>query len=250
MTELITANKRRSIALGAGFVLVVCLVGAVLGLLIGQLLLGAIAGLVVGAVFWALAFKTADVRALKACGAVPADRDHYQRLHNLVEGLCVAIGLPKPQIFVVEDGALNALATGRDPKHASLAVTTGLLERLDRVELEGIVAHELAAIRAHDTGVATLAVSLAAGIPLVGDRILRAVLPPDRDTSADIAAASITRYPPGLVAALEKLRNGSTVVGGVKASTAHLWICSPLAETPADDGRTPLEQRIALLREI
>lgn len=250
MFELITANKRRTVVLVAGFTLAVCLVGAVLGLLVGQLLLGALAGLLVGAGVGGIAYATADAFALKACHARPADRDHYQRLHNLVEGLCVAIGLPKPQIMVIEDPALNALATGRDPKHASLAVTTGLLEQLDRVELEGVVAHELAQIRVHDTLLGTVAATLAARLPLVGQSLLSKLVPSGRDTSADLAAAAITRYPPGLIAALEKLRAGSTVVRGAKAATAHLWICTPVADGSADGLGTPLEQRIALLREM
>lgn len=251
MFELITANKRRSAALIAAFVLVFCLIGVVVGLVVGQLVLGLLVGFAVGAAIAAMAYFKADAKALKASGATVADAGHYQRLHNLVEGLCVAIGLAKPQILVVEDAALNAFATGRDPKHAALVVTTGLLEQLDRVELEGIVAHELAVIRAHDTLVGTVAVTLAAGIPVVGRSLLSAVLRPDRETSADIAATAITRYPPGLIAALEKLRNGSNVVRRAKASSAHLWLCSPLADTVgADAGRVSLEERIALLREM
>ena len=86
-----------------------------------------------------------DKIALAASRAKPADGPEYQRYHNLVEGLCIAAGLPKPRLYVVDDPAPNAFATGRNPKHAALAVTTGLLEMMNRVELEGVIAHELCA---------------------------------------------------------------------------------------------------------
>ena len=84
-----------------------------------------------------------DKIALAASRAKPADGPEYRRYHNLVEGLCIAAGLPKPRLYVVDDPAPNAFATGRNPKHAALAVTTGLLEMMNRVELEGVLAHEL-----------------------------------------------------------------------------------------------------------
>ena len=90
----------------------------------------------------------------------PADPQEYRRLYNLVEGLCIAGGLPKPRIYVVDDPAPNAFATGRNPKHAAIAVTTGLLEKMNRVELEGVLAHELSHIKNYDILVSTLAVTM------------------------------------------------------------------------------------------
>ena len=92
--------------------------------------------------------------------AKPADPTTYARLHNLVEGLCIASGLPKPRVYVIDDEAPNAFATGRDPKHAAIAVTTGLLEKMNRVELEGVIAHELSHIKNYDILVSTLAVTM------------------------------------------------------------------------------------------
>ena len=99
--------------------------------------------------------------------AQPADPHEYARLHNLVEGLCIASGLPKPRIYIVDDPAPNAFATGRNPKHAAIAVTTGLLEKMNRVELEGVLAHELSHIKNYDILVSTLAVTMVGVIALV-----------------------------------------------------------------------------------
>ncbi len=105
--------------------------------------------------------------------AVPADPVQYARYHNLVEGLCIASGLPKPRLYIVDDPAPNAFSTGRNPKHAAVAVTTGLLEKMNRVELEGVLAHELSHIRNYDILVMTLAVTMVGIIALLSDFFLR-----------------------------------------------------------------------------
>ncbi|MFZ9443888.1 MAG: M48 family metalloprotease, partial [Ilumatobacteraceae bacterium] len=101
--------------------------------------------------------------------AQPADPAVYQRLHNHVEGLCIASGLPKPAVYIIEDPAPNAFATGRNPQHAAIAVTTGLLDKMNRVELEGVVAHELSHIRNYDILVSTIAVVLVGTVAIVTD---------------------------------------------------------------------------------
>ena len=133
MLELITANKRRSALLIAAFVLLTVAVGLLVGLLVGKGLLVTLSALGVAAAMSAVSYWKADAIALAVSRAVPADPVEYRRLHNLVEGLCIASGLPKPRVYVVNDPAPNAFATGRNPKHAALAVTTGLLERMNRV---------------------------------------------------------------------------------------------------------------------
>src|SRR4051812_45853867 len=105
--------------------------------------------------------------------AKPADPVEYARFHNLVEGLCIASGLPKPRLYIVQDDAPNAFSTGRNPKHAAVAVTKGLLEKMNRVELEGVLAHELSHIRNYDVLVMTLAVTMVGIIALISDYFLR-----------------------------------------------------------------------------
>src|SRR5690242_17853793 len=129
MFELVRSNKRRSVLLVAGFVLVVVAIGLVVGMLVGLGWWGiAIALVLSGGLAFASYWKS-DAVALHVSRAQPADPEVYKRLHNLVEGLCIASGLPKPRVYIVDDPAPNAFATGRNPQHAAIAVTTGLLEK-------------------------------------------------------------------------------------------------------------------------
>jgi heat shock protein HtpX len=118
-------------------------------------------------------YYNSDKIAIAASRAKPADETEYRRYHNLVEGLCIAAGLPKPKLYVVNDPAPNAFATGRNPKHAALAVTTGLLGTMNRVELEGVIAHELSHVKNYDILVTTIAVLAVGVIALIADFGLR-----------------------------------------------------------------------------
>ena len=301
MFELIRSNKRRSVALVAGFMIVVVLVGLAIGLLVGNGPVFTIIALVISAAIAFGSYWKADAIALRVSRAVPADPQQYQRLHNLVEGLCIAGGLPKPRVYIVDDPAPNAFATGRDPNHAAIAVTTGLLEKLNRVELEGVVAHELSHIRNYDILVSTLAVTMVGAVALMTDMAIRmmwwnggrvsrrgdhgdssnplafvgfallivapiiakamqATISRRRETLADVSACQLTRYPPGLISALEKLQQDTTVTHSASTATAHLWIEQPMSGV-GDHGKLagvhkmfathpPLEERIALLREL
>jgi heat shock protein HtpX len=301
MFELIRSNKRRSALLILSFVVVLAVVGWGFGALIGYGIIGTVVALVFAGGMAFASYWKADAIALAVSRAKPADPEQYQRLHNLVEGLCIASGLPKPRVYVVDDPAPNAFATGRDPKHAAIAVTTGLLEKMNRVELEGVVAHELSHIRNYDILVSTLAVTLVGAIallsnvamrtmwwnggrvrrggdqrnggnplaiigfallilaPLLG-KLMQAAVSRKRETLADISACQMTRYPPGLISALEKLRDDTTVTHSATSATAHLWIEQPMSGV-GDGGRLgtwnkmfdthpPLDERIALLREL
>ena len=300
MFELIKANKRRSALLIFCFVVLLSLVGAAFGVLFNAGPIAAIIALVFSGAMAFFSYWKADAIALAVSRAKPADPQQYQRLHNLVEGLCVAGGIPKPRVYIVEDPAPNAFATGRSPKHAAIAVTTGLLEKMNRVELEGVIAHELSHIRNYDILVSTLAVTLVGSIALLtnigmrmmwwnggrvrreGDRnggnplailglvllifapiigkLMQAAVSRRRETLADVSACQMTRYPPGLISALEKLRDDVTVTHAATTATAHLWIEQPMsgvgdrgkfgAINRMFDTHPPLEERIALLREL
>jgi heat shock protein HtpX len=299
--QQIASNKRRSAALIFGFVLLVVLVGVVVGYLVGGGPTASVVALVIAAVMAVTSYWKSDAIALSVSRAVPADPATYQRLHNLVEGLCIAGGLPKPRVYIINDPAPNAFATGRNPQHAAIAVTTGLLEKLNRVELEGVVAHELSHIRNYDILVSTIAVTLVGSIALMTDLAIRlmwwnggrtsrdgdrdnganplaifgfvllilapiiakamqAAVSRKRETLADVSACQMTRYPPGLIGALEKLKSDTTTTHSASMATAHMWIEQPLSGV-RDNGKLsffhrmfdthpPLDERIALLKEL
>jgi heat shock protein HtpX len=171
--QQIAANKRKTVFLIFLFVLLLFAVGAAFNFF----LQGGWAGLIIVAVIVivssCISYFNSDKVALAMSHAVPADPVQYARYHNIVEGLCIASGLPKPRLFIVDDPAPNAFSTGRNPKHAAVAVTTGLLEKMNRVELEGVLAHELSHIRNYDVLVMTLAVTMVGIIALLSDFFLR-----------------------------------------------------------------------------
>ncbi len=285
-----------------GFVVLVVAVAWAFDLLLGYGVAGLVVALVVALLSSVAAYWKSDSVALAMSRAHPADPVTYARLHNLVEGLCIAGGLPKPRVYVIDDPAPNAFATGRNPQHAAIAVTTGLLERMNRVELEGVLAHELSHIKNYDILVSTMAVTLVGVVALLSDfglrfwifgggrrrdndnngggagaalalvgfallllaplvaRVMQLSISRRREALADVSGVALTRYPPGLIAALKKLQEDQTVVGTASKATAHLWIESPLARRPEEgswsrmnrlfDTHPPLEERIAALEEL
>ena len=303
MYDQIAANKRRSALLVVAFVVVVAATAWAFNLLIGGGVVGLVVALAISAGIAAVAYWKSDAVALAMSHARPADPVEHARLHNLVEGLCIAAGLPKPRVYVVDDDAPNAFATGRDPRHAAVAVTTGLLAKLNRIELEGVLAHELSHVKNYDILVSTLAVTMVGMVALLSDwglrflwwggprhrddqraggagpaaavavvgfaflllaplaaRLMQLAVSRRREGLADVTGVSLTRYPPGLVAALEKLRDDKTVVHSGSRATAHLWIESPVARTGSEgrlpwlgrlfDTHPPLDERIQALREL
>ncbi|HEX7097446.1 MAG TPA: M48 family metalloprotease, partial [Acidimicrobiales bacterium] len=166
-------NRRWTwVLLAASFVLV-AIVGAVVAWALGGGRVGALVGVVVALAFVLFAFFGSTSLTLSVTGARPAPVEQYPQLHNIVEALSIASGVPKPRVYVVDDPAPNAFATGRDPEHAVVAVTTGLLERMDRDELEGVIAHELAHVRNLDIRVMTVAVATAGSVAVITDLFWR-----------------------------------------------------------------------------
>jgi len=172
----IAANKRRTVYVMAGFTLLITAVVAVFDLAFaGGPGFIAIALVIAVSMVWAGYFYSAKL-AIAAAHAREADPDQYRQLHNIVEGLCLGVGLPKPRIYVVDDPAPNAFATGRNPQHAAIAVTTGLLETMNRTQLEGVLAHELSHIHNYDILIGTIAVTLVGFAALLADFGLRLLL--------------------------------------------------------------------------
>ncbi|HET6966404.1 MAG TPA: M48 family metalloprotease [Acidimicrobiales bacterium] len=216
--------------------------GLILGFTVGWIA-GLVAFVVVGAAlgFWA---RTGGDRVVSArLHGRPADPRSDARLCNLVEGLCTGAGVRQPRLLVVDSDGLNALAAGTSSRRGLLAVTTGLLSELDRIELEAVLAEELWQIR-HDEVVPTtvLAATMGVGRSLaLGD---------DRDAAADQGAVSLTRYPPALASALEKIESKGAVVAGQPGYMAQLWMADPRPSAPPSRGRLPLAERIEALREL
>lgn len=173
MYDEIASNKFRSGALVAVFVLLVMLVGWVFGRFTGFGNWGVFLAFAVAvAMAWG-SYWFSDSIVLSMSRARPVSRETEPYIVNTVEGLAIAAGLPTPRAYVIDDPAPNAFATGRNPEHAAIAVTTGLVEKLDRLELEGVIAHELAHVKNYDTLISTLAVVLAGTIALLSDWLLR-----------------------------------------------------------------------------
>lgn len=207
-----------------------------------------------------------DKLVVAMTGAKPADPTKHRDLINVVENLSITAGLPMPKVYVVDDPAPNAFATGRDPKHAVVAATTGLLSILDRTELEGVMAHELSHVGNRDMLVSTVAVVLAGFVAIVADIFLRMTMfgGGDRDSKAgvvflvlgivgivlapiaaqliqmaisrkreylaDASGALLTRYPEGLASALEKISQYSRPMRRANNATAHLFIADPFGK--------------------
>lgn len=214
-----------------------------------------------------------DKLVLKMTNAKPVAKNDAPELYNIVENLAITAGLPMPKVYVVEDTAPNAFATGRNPEHAVIAVTTGLLAILDRNELEGVVAHEMSHIGNRDMLVMTVAVVLAGFVAIIADFFSRAlmfdgnrenrspiflivgivgiILAPlaaqlmqmaisrRREYLADASGALLTRYPEGLASALEKISNAVKPMKSASHATAHLFIADPFA-----GGRPSLWQKV------
>lgn len=176
MYEQITKNKRRSILLVLLVLGLAAGLGYVFGLLFAFGVGGAIIALIIAAAMAWWSYRYGDRVVLRVSGARPASREEYPQYHNIVEGLCIAAGIPKPELYVIPEKALNAYATGRNPEHASVGVTEGLLESLSRVELEGVLAHELAHVRNRDILVNTLVATLVGVVVLLADMMRRSFL--------------------------------------------------------------------------
>lgn len=208
-----------------------------------------------------------DKIVIATTGARPISEEEAPELHNIIENLAITAGLPKPKIYIVNSAQPNAFATGRDPEHAVVAVTTGILERLNRTELEGVLAHELSHVGNRDMLISTVVVVLVGVIQLMADMFMRSMwwgrMGGDRDRNnqaqlvfmligvilsllaplaailiqlavsrkreylADASGALLTRYPDGLASALEKIAADNTPMKQANHAIAHLWLDDP-----------------------
>jgi len=172
--ELIAKNRRTSMMMLAIEFLLVGILGGAIGFLVSRslttgVIIGASIAILIDMIAWLVAVRA----TIALTRAVEVGPEQAKVLHNVIDGLCIATGLPKPRVYIVDDPAPNAFSTGRNPKHAAVAATTGLLDKMNRVELEGVLAHELSHIRNYDVLVMTLAVTMVGMIALLSDFFLR-----------------------------------------------------------------------------
>lgn len=267
------------------FLVILALLGVLFGTITGKpsILYGVIAGSVVYAFFQ---YFLASKMALAVNGAREVTKKDEPELYRVVQNLSITMGLPMPKVYVMEDPALNAFATGRDPKHASVAATRGLLDALDRKELEAVMAHEMGHVTNYDIRVMMVVLGLVSAIGFVADVLMRAmwfrddeespstplmivlsiaaaILAPfaamlvqmavsrSREYLADGTSALVTRYPEGLISALEKIRDYGSSMQKQNTATAHLFFANPLSGKSIArlfSTHPPVEDRIARLR--
>jgi len=271
--EAQSQNRVRTVLLLVGFTAVVLLLGWVFGEVLG----GRGAGIAIlpfalglSLVLSAGSYFAGDSLVLAQSRARELRPDEEKVLRDVVETLAVGLGIPAPKLYVIEDPAPNAFATGRDPRHASVAVTRGLLEKMDRTELEGVIAHELSHVGNRDIRVMLLVTVLVGTVALLSDFLLRsmfwggrgnrdrsgggaifvivglvlAILTPiiatliqfavsrQREYLADASGAFLTRYPAGLASALRKIAADTNVLQVANKATASLYIANPLHDHP------------------
>lgn len=289
MYSQIDANKRKTLLLMFGFFMLVGVVAYIVGLYFKNYSITAFAVIfATGYAFWS--YYASDKLALMVNNAKQIQKSDDVRLWRIVENLSITVGLPMPRVYIMQDASLNAFATGRDPAHAAVAVTTGLLEVMNDNELEGVLAHELGHIQNYDIRVSMIAFGLVAAVSIISDTVLRMmfwgggdddndnnspivmvlaivaiVLAPlvasliqlaisrKREYLADATGALTTRYPEGLASALEKIAAHGSTMQKQNPSTAHLFFANPLNGKSFSNlfsTHPPVADRIKALREM
>ena len=275
MYEAQAQNRTRTVLLIAGFTIVVVALAFVFGDVLGGSSSAGVAlipfAIALSAGSSLVSYFAGDALVLAQSRARELGPDEEKVLRDVVETLAVGLGIPTPKLYVIEDPAPNAFATGRDPKHASVAVTRGLLDRMDRTEIEGVIAHELSHVGNRDIRVMLLVTVLVGTVALLSDWLLRsmwwggrdrgrdrgnagailllvgivlAILTPiiagiiqmavsrQREYLADASGAFLTRYPEGLASALRKIAADEHVLAVANKATASLYIANPLKDHP------------------
>jgi len=286
----ITANKRNTVLIIAAFILIVGGLGFIGGALAGNTLGYGITTLVIAGSYATIQYFLAGSQALSMSGAKQIGKADNPRLYRIVENLAITTGMPMPKVYIIDDPAPNAFATGTKPEKAVVAATTGLLDIMDDAELEGVMAHELGHVRNYDIRVSLIVFGLVVAVGLIADFFMRlsffgggrsnnngngillivfglvaAVVAPlvaavvqaavsrQREYLADATGAEITRYPDGLARALDKLQQHGRPLRRQNATMAHLYISDPMKPGIMDrlfSTHPPIPQRIERLQRI
>lgn len=263
--KLVDANKARSALVIACFIAFITAATYLICYVLGFDLSAVGIALIFSGTLSLISYYFSDQIILSISGALPANRRDHFDFYTVAENLYRPAGIPLPKLYVLEDSAMNAFATGRDPQHAVVCATTGLLQKLTRTELEGVIAHEMSHIRNYDTRLMSIVTILVGLITLLADILLRtnirgksdrdegnmgaflmiagfilALLSPiiakliqlaisrRREFLADATGVSITKYPEGLASALEKLSGDKDPLEAANKATSHLYIVNPL----------------------
>lgn len=291
MYRAIAANKRNTWFIMVFFLILVGALGYLADLFMAGNGTGVVFfGVVIGAlVYVGIQYYSAGSQALAMAGAVQIQKADNPRLYRIVENLSITTGLPMPKVYIVNDPAPNAFATGRDPEHAAVAATTGLLEIMDDSELEGVMAHELAHVKNFDIRVTTIVFGLVVVVGLVADvlarmaffggmrrdngganplilvvgiaamilapllaALIQAAISRQREYLADATGALTTRHPEALASALQKLGQYGRPLKKQQASMAHLWMADPIQPGVIDrmfQTHPPIADRVKRLLE-
>jgi heat shock protein HtpX len=286
MYSAIDSNKRKSVFILIGFAIFVGALAWLLGMIYGRDLMIIIT--VFGITYATISYFAGSSWSLALNGAQEIQKTDNPRLYRIVENLAITDGLPTPKVYIIDDPAPNAFATGRDPDHSSVCVTQGLLNIMDDNELTGVLAHELGHIKNYDIRVSMLAFALSAIVAVLADTILRltwfssrdeeegnqiffilgivaAIIAPivatviqlaisrKREYLADATGALTTRYPEGLESALSKIAQTGSVLQKQNTATAHFFFANPLKGHSLMNlfsTHPPIEERIARLKEM
>ncbi|MFH1789749.1 MAG: M48 family metallopeptidase [bacterium] len=289
MYSQIDSNKRKSVVLMILFIAILLGIGYVFDIAMGgNGFQGTWIAIIISLLLTAVSYFAGDRLALHASGAKPILKKDNRYFYNMVENLCITAGLPMPKLYIMEDSAINAFATGRNPKFASIAVTRGAIEKLENEELEGVLAHELSHIGNYDIRFMTLVAVMVGAIAMLSNFFLRmnlfrskdrgnnqlavlfmfvgivlALISPvvaeliklsisrKREYLADASGSLLTRYPEGLARALEKIRDDNVPLKKASTATAHLFIASPFSGKKVNryfSTHPPIEDRVKELR--
>ena len=285
MYKQIAANKRNTILIMIGFVVVIAALGALFAYLFDDWWISAWV-LIIAVIYAVVQYFLSASLAVAMTGAKEIHKKDHPRLYNIVENLTITAGLPMPKVYIINDPAPNAFATGRDPKHAIVAATTGLLDIMDNKELTAVMAHELSHVKNYDIRVSMITFGLVCVVGLIADlgtrmifltrarddednspiglivMLLVSILAPvaaslaqfavsrEREYLADASAVQLTRYPEGMISALKKLDTHARPMKRQNPATEALYINNPLRKSAVNtlfSTHPPIEKRIERL---
>ena len=285
MYSSISQNKRNTVIIFSLFIAIISGVGLYFSYVYDDLTIFIFT--LIFAIFYVLfQYKISTAITLKMNGAEPISKKDAPEFYSIVESLSITAGLPMPKLYIINDSSMNAFAAGTDPENSVICATTGLLENMDKVEIEGVMAHEISHIKNYDIRVSMAAVALTAVIGILSDIVLRFIFLNDDDEDsknpitlvlglffvlispllatitrlaisrqreflADATAVSLTRYPDGLISALEKLKNNKPLERQ-NSTTASLFISNPMKQgffQRLFSTHPPLDDRINRLKE-